>query len=63
MFCGVLKGKNILLRLVEVSDAQFIYEMRQGSKSKHLSKVVQLNQFYLFMILLFINLDLKKSHF
>ncbi|WP_086296451.1 GNAT family N-acetyltransferase [Campylobacter devanensis] len=39
MFNGVLVGKNINLRLVEVSDAKFIYDMRQDSKSKYLSVV------------------------
>lgn len=39
MFSGILVGKNINLRLVEVSDAKFIYDMRQDSKSKYLSVV------------------------
>lgn len=39
MFSRILVGKSINLRLVELSDAKFIYDMRQGSKSKYLSAV------------------------
>lgn len=39
MFSGILVGKNINLRLVEVSDAKFIYDMRQGFKSQYLSVI------------------------
>lgn len=39
MFSGILVGKSINLRLVELSDAKFICDMRQGSKSKYLSVV------------------------
>lgn len=39
MFNGVLSGKSINLRVVELGDAQFIYDMRQGIKSQYLSAI------------------------
>ena len=36
----IIKGKNIILRTVEIVDAKFIFEMRQNeAKTKYLSKV------------------------
>lgn len=36
---GLIRGKNINLRPVELEDAEFIVSLRQGKKSKHLSKI------------------------
>jgi len=36
----IIKGKNIILRTVEIEDAEFVYTMRQNkNKTKYLSKI------------------------